>query len=636
LKKNCKFVILTVIFVSSLIAQQDLPIDLEYASYMLSNDGKVIGYYGGKNRVELLSIDHVSKHVLDCLIATEDREFYNHDGVSVKRLIKAAWETVTGSIQGGSTLTMQLARNLFLTNEQTIGRKVTEISLARDLEKKYSKEQILLLYLNTVYFGRSAYGIWVAAQEYYQKTPDKLTLLESAMIVGLLKSPSGYEPSKHPDKALKRRNIVLYNLVAVGKLSEKEYNKLKSAPLDLKLRESIGGYYLENVRRTLNESLNKLGKYLEKDQLEIHSAMDTRIQKAAENAIQFQYSKFPQNMQDVQIGLICIENNTGYVRAVVGGNPSSNPTGLNHVFQIKRQPGSSFKPFLYGSLIENGFDLSFPLLDSTIVYVDSISGSEWVPKNDDQTQTGTFIPMIKAIQGSKNLCAAYAILYLSNPDSIVAFAHRLGINSDLPSYPSISLGTGEVSPLEMARAISVFPSYGQLVKPITVVRTADKYKNEWWQEKIDTVRVLDSATCYQVTYALRTVVDSGTARSVRQYYSYPAAGKTGTTQNSTDAWFVGYTPNLTTVIWIGFDDPQKKLSGNYRYGGTTAAPIWAKMMGEIVKQIPAYYKSNFIMPEDIKLEETCIDYYQTEDEDCRYKIKIPIKQFIETIEYETE
>jgi len=375
-----------------------------------------------------------------------------------------------------------------------------------------------------------------------------------------------------------------------------------------------------------------LGKYLEKDQLEIHSAMDTRIQQAAENAVNFQYSQFPKNMQDVQIGLVCIENNTGYVRAVVGGNPSSNPTGLNHVFQIKRQPGSSFKPFLYGSLIENGANLSFPLLDSTIVYVDSITGSEWVPKNDNQTHTGEFIPMIKAIQESKNLCAAYAILNLSNPDSVIAFAHRLGINSDLPPYPSISLGTGEVSPLEMARAISVFPSYGKLAKPITVVRTVDKYKNEWWQEKIDTVTVLDSATCYQVTYALQVVVDSGTARSVRQYYSYPVAGKTGTTQNSTDAWFVGYTPDLTTVIWIGFDDPQTKLSGNYRYGGTAAAPIWAKMMGEIVKKIPAYYKSKFILPEDVEFIESCIDYYKTEEDDCKYKIKIPIKKNKETTE----
>ena len=631
-----KFIILTIIFVSSLVAQGLPPINIEYASHVLSNDGKVIGYYGAKNRVELLSLDHVSKHVLDCLIATEDRDFYSHDGISVKRLVKAAWETITGSTQGGSTITMQLARNLFLTSEQTIERKVTEIGLARDLEKKYSKDQLLLLYLNTVYFGRGAYGIWAAAQEYYQKTPDKLTLLESAMIVGLLKSPSGYEPSKHPDKALKRRNVVLYNLVSVDKLSEKEYDKLKPAPLNLVLRETIGGYYLENMRRTLNESLNKLGKYLEKDQLEIHSAMDTRIQKAAENAIKFQYSQFPKNMQDVQVGLICIENNTGYVRAVVGGNPTSNPTGLNHVFQIKRQPGSSFKPFLYATLIEKGLDLSVPLLDSTIVYIDSITGSEWAPKNDDQTYTEKFIPMINAIQESKNLCAAYAMLNFSNPDSVVAFAHRLGINSNLPPYPSISLGTGEVSPLEMARAISVFPSYGKLAKPITVVRTADKYKNEWWQEKVDTVRVLDSATCYQITYALQAAVNSGTAKSVRQYYSYSAAGKTGTTQNSTDAWFVGYTPDLTIAIWIGFDDPQKKLSGNYRYGGSAAAPIWAKMMAEIVKQIPAYYKSNFVLPEDMELKDICIDYYKIEDEDCKDKITIPIKKVIETEEYEIE
>ena len=235
LKKITAFVILTIFFTATLSAH-NLPINIEYAFCVLPDDDKVPGYYGAKNRMELLSTSHVSKHVLDCLIATEDREFYNHGGISVKRLIKAAWNTLTGSTQGGSTITMQLARNLFLTNEQTIERKIKEIYLARELEKKYSKDQLLLLYLNTVYFGRGAYGIWAASQEYYKKTPDKLTLIESAMVVGLLKAPSGYEPFTYPDKALKRRNVVLYNLFAVGKLSEEEYNKLKNAPLGLLLK----------------------------------------------------------------------------------------------------------------------------------------------------------------------------------------------------------------------------------------------------------------------------------------------------------------------------------------------------------------------------------------------------------------
>jgi 1A family penicillin-binding protein len=608
-----------------LIAQDLPPINLEYASHVLSSDGKVVGYFGNKNRVEVLSTSLISKYVIECLIATEDRDFYNHDGVSVKGLIRAAWQTVLGSKQGGSTLTMQLARNLFLTKDQTIQRKINEIGLARELEKKYNKDQILLLYLNTVYFGRSAYGIWAAAEEYFQKTPDKLSLPEAAMIVGLLKSPTGYEPSKNPDKALKRRNDVLHNLVEIGKLSSGEYDRLKRQSLNLNLRDHIGTYFLEYIRRNLDESLNKYGKYLEKDQIEINTSLDTRIQKAAENAVNYQYSQFPKNMKDVQIGLICIENKTGYIRAMIGGNPASNPTGLNHVTQIKRQPGSSFKPFLYGSLIDKGYTLATPLKDAPIVIVDSITKTEWRPENDDDTYSGGFVPMINAIQHSKNLCAAYAITKLTIPDSVIAFAHRCGINSELHPYPSIVLGTSEVSPFEMVHAISVFPSGGILSKPVSIIRTGDKYNNEWWREKIDTIRVIDPQTCYQLTYALQTVVDSGTAKSIRRFYSYPAAGKTGTTQNSTDAWFVGYTPNLTTVIWIGFDDPQRKLSGSYVYGGSAAAPIWGKMMAETVRKIPGYYRSNFVVPEGIEFKKLCTDNGKPAEWNCKKTIILPVR-----------
>ncbi|HQJ74430.1 MAG TPA: transglycosylase domain-containing protein [Bacteroidota bacterium] len=617
-----KKILLLLIFVNIYSFSQNLPpINIEYASKVISDDGKLIGYFGNKNRIEIFSTSSVSKHVINCLISTEDREFYEHDGVSVKGLIRAAWQTLLGSKQGGSTLTMQLARNLFLSNEQTIERKLSEIELAQELEKKYNKDQILLLYLNTVYFGRGAYGIWAASQEYFQKTPDRLTINESALLIGLLKSPNGYDPIKYPEKALKRRNEVLHNLVEVGKLTQKDYEKLKILPLNLNLRENIGGYYLEYIRKILNEHLYKYGKVLEKDQIEIKIPLDSRIQKAAENAINYQFNLFPNNMKNVQIGLICIENKTGYIKAMVGGNPSSNFKGLNHATQIKRQPGSSFKPFLYGSLLEKGYDLSTPLLDSPIVIIDSITKISWEPQNDDSLYTGKAIPMILAIKDSKNLCAAYAIKNLTNPDSVISFAKRLGITSDLYPYPSIALGTSEVSPIEMARAITTIASGGLLHKLISIKEIKDKYNNVWWQESIDTIRVLDTKICYLLTYALQTVIDSGTAKSIRRFYSYPAAGKTGTTQNYTDAWFVGFTPNLTTAIWIGFDNPQNKLSGLYRYGGSAAAPIWGKMMAEIVRKIPEYYKSKFIIPEGIEFKKTCIEYKK--DMNCIKELTIP-------------
>jgi penicillin-binding protein 1A len=347
------------------------------------------------------------------------------------------------------------------------------------------------------------------------------------------------------------------------------------------------------------------------------------MQKAAENAEKSQWNNFPASMKQSQIGLISIENGTGKIRAMIGGNPDSDFRGLNRSVQIKRQPGSSFKPFLYGSLLQNGTTLAAPLLDAPIV-IDSGKFNEWRPSNSDNSYTGKYLTMETAIQHSINLCAAYAITHLTSPDSVVAFSKRLGIQSQIPPYPSIALGTGEVSPLEMASSFAVFASEGTFSKPYSIIKIEDKNGRVYYSGNEQSSVVLDSATSYLMTQALEKVVDGGTAVSVRKYYKGFAAGKTGTTQNSTDAWFVGYTKGLTTAIWIGYDDPRRKLGGGFQYGGSACAPIWGKMMSSVSREFSGFSSDTYSRPPEIKDMELCLDSGELAVEKCIHKGIFPV------------
>jgi membrane peptidoglycan carboxypeptidase len=617
-----KFWFLFFILTVSLFSQDLPPVKLDFASQVLSSDGRVVGYIGEKNRVDVRSTGYVSKWVLWSLIATEDRDFYNHDGVSYKGLVRGIFKTLTGSTQGGSTLTMQLARNLYLSTEQTLSRKLTEMDLARKIEKKYSKDQILLMYLNTVLFGRGVYGIWCAAEEYFGKTPDKLSITESCALVGLVKNPGGYDPYKHPEKTLSRRNEVLHNLVEVGKISESEFEKYKETPLGLKLNDHIGKTFIEHVRKEALDILHNQYS-LNRDELKITTTLHYEVQKAAEQSIAAQWNNIPGSIKEAQIGLISIENGTGMIRAMVGGNPNADPHGLNHTDEIRRQPGSSFKTFMYGGLLENGITLAAPLLDSPIV-VDSGKTNEWRPSNSDEKYTGKYLPMETAIQHSINLCAAYTITHLTNPDSVINFAHRLGVHSELPSVASISLGTGDVSPLEMASAYSVFGSEGMYAKPFSILKIEDKNGRVLYSGGVQNYPVLDSATCYLVTDALKKVVDGGTAVSLRKFYHGFAAGKTGTTQNSTDVWFVGYTPKLTTAIWIGYDNPARKLSGGFQYGGSACAPIWGRMMNTVSKYAAYFSPSQYTIPYEVRDTLICLDTGELASKECTHTAIFPV------------
>lgn len=612
-----------VLFTTKVYAQELPPILLDYATHIVTEDGSLVGYIGEKNRVDVRSTGNISKYVLWSLIATEDRNFYEHDGVSYKGLGRAILKTLTGSTQGGSTITMQLARNLFLTHDRTISRKITEIDLAKKLEEKFSKDQILLLYLNTVYFGQSAYGIWAAAQEYFSTTPEKLTIAESAALVGLLQSPTGYNPDKYPQKLLARRNEVLYNLVEVDKLTKNEFNKLKKQPLDLKRRLRIGRHFAEQIRRDALTIVKQKGLTLTNDQLKITSTLDMKIQLAAEEAVTNQWNSFSKSAKEAQVALVSVEPGTGKIKALVGGNNESEARGINRAMQIYRQPGSSFKMFLYGQMLEQGYTLATPLLDLPII-VDSGTAYEWKPQNADDTFTGKSMPLISALQNSVNLCAAYSITELTSPDSVVSFATRLGFTSTLYPYRSLSLGTSEVSPLEMAAGAAVYAAEGLYAKPYSILKIEDKSGKILYQHTTDILIVLDSATSYLITKALQAVVDNGTGAPVRKYYKGFAAGKTGTTQNATDVWFVGYNSKLSTAIWAGYDNPARKVGGGFSYGGTVCAPIWGRMYADIAKKYPRSFSMSSEKPSSIIDIELCEDTGLMAVEGCLTKKAYPV------------
>lgn len=595
--------------------------NIDYCSYALTSNGAVVGYYGEKARVEVTNVNQISRYIVNALISTEDRDFYKHDGVSMKGLGRAVAKTMTGSVQGGSTITMQLARNLFLTQEKTLSRKFTEIKIAKELENKYTKNQILMMYLNTVYYGNSAYGIWAASQEYFSKSPDRLNIHESALIIGILNAPVAYDPIKHPDKALARRNIVLANMLKEGYISQADFNKSKAKSLSLNTREKTSGFFQEYVRLEANRILKRFGKNLNSDIFIVETTLDSRAQKAAGNAMRQYWKQFPKSMQSAQLGLVSVDVNNGAIRAMLGGNPNALHKGLNRATQIRRQPGSSFKPMLYGQLLKSGFNLATPLKNLPII-VDSGTVDEWKPRNEDK-ETSPHVTMQYAIQHSINLAAAYAVTNLTNADSVEAFAKLMGIKSPLLAYPSLALGTSDVSPLEMASAYAVFSSGGIHCEPWAIVSIKDKHGRVYYHNGPSKKQVLDPETAYLMTYGLQQVVNHGTGYTVRRYYRGACAGKTGTTENSVDAWFVGYNPMLSTAIWVGNDNPRQRLNASFGYGGTACAPMFGMMYLELAKNGYPGMRKGFKVPETVQEGEFCTETGMLATENCPKKVKLP-------------
>jgi len=642
---------------------------LEEASKIYSSDGELIDKFFLKNRTKV-TLDNIPKIMILALIATEDRKFYSHWGVDVDRIFKAMFKNILrGSLtkEGASTITQQLARNLYknIGNEISLNRKLREAMTAVQIERTYTKEEILAYYLNTVYFGKGAYGVEAAAQTYFDKSAKDLTLDESALLVGILKSPANYDPVEKPQASLKRRNLVLNEMYESEYITKENLEVAVKDPIKLNIRKDYANFtspapqFTEYVRQLLEKKAEQYGYDLYRDGLKVYTSLDTRFQKHAVDAVKGQlipfqrsfnsswnwnsnkevltdaidknikqsevykkamtenertkiYDKFKNNKSfvdsvkvlttTVQVGFVVLNPKTGEIKAMVGANPSTTfKYGLNHVTQIRRQPGSSFKPFVYATAIMNGYSPGYLISNDPIVV--NVGGTIWSPKGGG---TGGSISMREAMAKSVNVIAVRTAMDLAPMDKVIDLAHRMGINSELPNVLSLALGVGEVSPLEITNAYGTFANEGIWVEPMAILKIEDRNGKVIEEFHPETKEIISEEVAYIMSDILEGPIDYGTASVIRQYFHRPAAGKTGTTQNFGDAWFVGFTPQFVAGVWLGFDDARIKFGGGYGQGGKAAAPIWGKFMGELYSDdnfdFPVAY---FLMPDGVEEASVC-------------------------------
>ncbi|RMI27516.1 MAG: PBP1A family penicillin-binding protein [Calditrichaeota bacterium] len=583
-----------------------------------SADGKVIHELFKLNRI-WIPYDSIPEHVIQAALATEDREFFDHWGVNLKRVPRAMLVNLLSLRfkQGFSTITMQVARNLYVRKigfDKSIFRKLREIFTAIQIERTYSKKEILEMYLNLAFFGRSAYGIESAAQRYFNKSARDLTVEEGAFLIGLLKGPGDYSPTRHPERALRRRNLVMHNMLVCNYLDRATYDSLKQLPIAVTRytgRSSVAPYFTEYVRQKLNALQDSLGVNIYEDGLKVYTTLNTVYQAAMDSAIARQMpaiqekvtqhllkwkeenhvpdSVFAEKSQ-VQIAMVALDHRTGHILGMVGGRDFEK-SKFNRAVQARRQPGSTFKAFLYTAAIDNGYTPVDRLLNQPIV-INQPDGTRWTPENFER-KYGGLTTLRTALAKSINLIAARLILEVG-PQQVVEYARRLGIKSPLRPYPSLAMGSSDVTLLEMVSAFGVFANQGIRVEPVAITRIEDRNGNVIYRKRPHRTEALSRATAYIITTMLEDVVNRGTGGSIRWRFNWyvPAAGKTGTTNDYSDAWFIGFTPYVTAGVWVGLDDHSLKL-GRIGTGSRAALPFWADFMKTV-------YDSLKIPPEEFK------------------------------------
>jgi penicillin-binding protein 1A len=569
----------------------------EAPSVLLALDGTVLAEYKRINR-EWVTLDQMSPHVVNALIATEDRRFYAHHGIDVRRTVGAVLSTLSGDMQGGSTITQQLARNLYpqeIGRATSVTRKLKEAITALKIEAVYSKPEILETYLNTVPFLYNAFGIEMAARTYFDKSADELDVLESATLIGMLKGTSYYNPVQNPERAVQRRNLVLAQMASFGKLDPAQVALLAKRPLKLDFErqaESLGPmpHVAQHLRQWLIAWADSKGHNMYADGLRVRTTIDARMQKAANQAVARQMAHL-QTLADgrrkagperavLQAGFLALDPRSGAVRAWVGSRDFAQEQ-FDHVSQARRQPGSTFKPFVYGAAFMQGFKPSDTLIDQAVAIAQP-GGAVWTP-SDATPPSDLPTTLHDGLAYSKNTITAQ-LMQQVGPARVGQLAQALGVRqSKLDLVPSLALGTSPVTLLEMVTAYGSIANGGHYRPPVLVLQVEDR--NGQLLEQFETVQerepAMPRADALTLVNAMRGVIDEGTGAAIRQRYGIRAdvAGKTGTTQDNTDGWFILMHPQLVAGARVGFNDNSVTM-GSWGQGARSALP----MVGEVFQQ----------------------------------------------------
>jgi penicillin-binding protein 1A len=565
--------------------------DLDARSKIYASDGRLLAILHGEENREPVALDNVPVFVRQAVIAIEDKRFYSHDGVDVSALGRALVVNATGGQieQGGGTITMQLARNVYLHDRsRTLTRKWDEIVVARRLEDRMTKEQILGDYLNTVYFGRGAYGIQAAAEAFFGKSAAKLTLAQGALLAGVIRAPESLDPRRHPREALARRGQVLHAMHAQGmiddaQLAKASAEKIKLVPVatsnGIVMVAHAGAAFVEYVKQQLLAD-PRLGATPQERAasvfgggLRVTTTLDLDAQVAAERSI----ASVLDRKGDPSGALASVEPGTGAIRAMAGAITAQ---GFNLAAQGRRQPGSAFKPFTLVAAIEKGMSLYKGYSASAPRRIRLPNGTDWLVHNYEGSPSG-YMSILEATRFSVNAVYAQIVMEVG-AENVVDVAHRMGITSHLDAYPSIALGalTIGVSPLEMASAYATLANGGTAYKPYAISRVTDRAGKEMWKQTPAGILALEPDVANKARAVLQQVISNGTGKRALRL-GRPAGGKTGTTDEYKDSWFAGFTPQLSTVVWLGYPQPSplKNIHGLPKvYGGSLPCEIWTRYM----------------------------------------------------------
>lgn len=542
----------------------------------------------------VVKLQEVSPLLLRAIIDVEDNRFYSHFGIDPIGISRAVYTNLNSGhlMQGGSTLTQQLMKNLFLTSERSWQRKLREASMAVIVERRFSKDEILERYINEIYLGQRGaqgiFGVWEASHFYFSKEPSDLTVSEMATLAGLISAPNKYSPFRNPDAAKQRRNFALLKMLEQEDITPEQFEAAVREPLITttpKFRTHAAPYYVDFVRNELDQTYPD--SVLTEEGLTIHTSLDPYLQDVAEDVVtrgladlekRFPRLKSTDPKNQLQTCMIVIEPQTGAIKAMIGGRDYRG-TQFNRCTQARRQPGSVFKPFTFLAAFEqnrNGGTAIMPttrLEDSPFTWTFDRQRQSWTPANYKKQYYGT-VTARQALEKSLN-AATTRLAHDVGLAPIIEIAHRMGIESPLPPYPSIVLGSAEVTPFEVAKAFSVLANGGMQATPVSIRKVFNRDGEPIERHPIEVQQIIAPETAYLVTHMMEGVMQRGTARRAKDLgFTRPAAGKTGTTDDYRDAWFVGFTPNLLAVVWVGFDHrTDLNLSG-----GEAALPMWVDFM----------------------------------------------------------